>query len=114
MDDDDEQATMNGRYAEYGVITISSLTLERYRNLAFRLTAEVRRELKRNEPRRITMRLSSARRNLWLGISLLLLAAPALAQSTAQKTSAQKNPAHKQEPLAENENPELIGKRNIN
>src|SRR5687767_6514052 len=60
------------------------------------------------------MRLSSARRNLWLGASLLLLAAPVLAQSNSQKTSAPKNSAHKQEPLAENENPEMIGKRNIN
>src|SRR5215475_606626 len=106
-------ATMNGRYAEYGVITISSLTLERYRSLAFRLAAEVRRRSKRNETRRITMRLSSARRNLWLGISLLLLAAPALAQSNPQKTSAPTDSAQKKEPLADNENPELIGKRNI-
>jgi len=60
------------------------------------------------------MRLSSARRNLWLGISLLLLAAPALAQSNPQKTSSPKNPAQKNEPLAEDENPEMIGKRNIN
>ncbi|HKQ93505.1 MAG TPA: M48 family metallopeptidase [Blastocatellia bacterium] len=60
------------------------------------------------------MRLSSARRNLWLGISLLLLATPALAQSSSQKTSSPKNPAQKQEPLAEDENPEMIGKRNIN
>ena len=60
------------------------------------------------------MRLSSARRNLWLGLSLLLLAAPALAQSNQQKTSSPKNSAQKKEPLAENENPEMIGKRNIN
>ena len=64
------------------------------------------------------MRLPSARRNLGLGISLLLLAAPTLAQSKTQKTSAPNNPAQKSaqknEPLAENENPELIGKRNIN
>jgi hypothetical protein len=60
------------------------------------------------------MRLSSARRNLWLGISLLLLAAPALAQSNPQKTSSPKNLAQKNEPLAEDENPEMIGKRNIN
>jgi len=51
---------------------------------------------------------------LWLGISLLLLAAPVLAQSNPQKTSAPKRSAQKIEPLAENENPELIGKRNIN
>ena len=60
------------------------------------------------------MRLSSARRNLWLGLSLLLLAAPVLAQSNQQKTSSPKNLAQKKEPLAENENPEMIGKRNIN
>jgi predicted Zn-dependent protease len=60
------------------------------------------------------MRLSSARRNLWLGISLLLLAAPVLAQSNQQKTSAPKNSAQKNEPLAEDENPAMIGKRNIN
>jgi|SoiMethySBSTD1v2_1073268.scaffolds.fasta_scaffold109008_1 predicted Zn-dependent protease len=60
------------------------------------------------------MRLSSARRNLWLGISLLLLAAPALAQSSPQKTSSPKNLAQNKEPLAEDENPEMIGKRNIN
>jgi predicted Zn-dependent protease len=60
------------------------------------------------------MRLPSARRSLWLGISLLLLVAPALAQNKSQKTSAPKNSAQKKEPLAENENPEMIGKRNIN
>jgi len=67
------------------------------------------------------MRLPSARRNLRLGIGLLLLAAPTLAQDNPQKTSAPNNPAQKsaqkpahKEPLAENENPELIGKRNIN
>jgi predicted Zn-dependent protease len=51
---------------------------------------------------------------LWLGTSLLLLAAPALAQNKPQKTSAPKHSAQKKEPLAENENPEMIGKRNIN
>lgn len=60
------------------------------------------------------MRLSSARRNLWLGLSLLLLAAPVLAQNNQQKTSAPKNLSQKKEPLAEDENPEMIGKRNIN
>jgi beta-barrel assembly-enhancing protease len=60
------------------------------------------------------MRSPSARRNLWLGISLLLLAAPVLAQNNSQKTSAPKNSAKKSEPLAEDENPEMIGKRNIN
>jgi predicted Zn-dependent protease len=51
---------------------------------------------------------------LWLGISLLLLAAPVLAQSKSQKTSPPTNSTQNREPLAENENPELIGKRNIN
>src|SRR5262245_23476246 len=60
------------------------------------------------------MRLSSARRNLWIAISLLLLAARALAQSSPQKTSSHKNTAQKNEPLAEDENTEMIGKRNIN
>src|SRR5919198_6467719 len=59
------------------------------------------------------MRLSSARRNLWLGISLLLLSAPVLAQDK-DKASEPKHSSQKQEPLAENENPEMIGKRNIN
>ncbi len=64
------------------------------------------------------MRLPSARRSIWLGLSLLLLAASAPAQNSQQKTntpnnSAQKS-AQKKEPLADNENPELIGKRNIN
>src|SRR5262245_42862441 len=62
------------------------------------------------------MRLPSARRSLWLGFSLILLAAPIPAQNNTQKTIPPKNnPApQKREPLAENENPELIGKRNIN
>jgi predicted Zn-dependent protease len=47
---------------------------------------------------------------LWLTISLLLLVSPIFAQNKPQS-----NPnAAKREPLAENENPELIGKRNIN
>jgi predicted Zn-dependent protease len=72
------------------------------------------------------MRSPSARRNLWLGFSLLLLVAPIQAQNNPQKSGANNNPpqktnatqktnvAQKNEPLAENENPELIGKRNIN
>src|SRR5262249_28235963 len=47
-------------------------------------------------------------RSLWLAISLLLLVMPAFSQNKSQNTSAKKGP------LAENENPELIGKRNIN
>lgn len=60
------------------------------------------------------MRLPSARRSLWLGFSLLLLSAPVLAQNNPQKTNPPNNSAQKKEPLAENENPEMIGKRNIN
>ena len=62
------------------------------------------------------MRSSSAHRYLWLAFSLLLIATPAIAQnnnSPKQNTDSQNNYA-KKEPLAENENPELIGKRNIN
>jgi predicted Zn-dependent protease len=50
---------------------------------------------------------------LWLGISLLLLATPVLPQDK-DKASEPKHSSQKQEPLAENENPEMIGKRNIN
>jgi predicted Zn-dependent protease len=60
------------------------------------------------------MRSPSARRTFWLGISLLLLAAPAPAQNKSQKPTASKNSAQKNEPLADNENPQMIGKRNIN
>jgi predicted Zn-dependent protease len=49
------------------------------------------------------MRTSSAHRHLWLAFSLILIAVPAFAQK--QKDS---------KPLSENENPEMIGKRNIN
>lgn len=61
------------------------------------------------------MRLSSARRNIWLGFSFLLLVMPILAQDNTQQPSAS-TPANSQQkkPLADNENPELIGKRNIN
>jgi predicted Zn-dependent protease len=52
---------------------------------------------------------------LWVAIGLLLLSAPVLAQNNSQKTTtAPNNAAQKREPLAENENPEMIGKRNIN
>jgi beta-barrel assembly-enhancing protease len=51
----------------------------------------------------------------WLVLSLLLLAAPAFAQSNQQKQGSS-TPASStsKDPLGENENPELIGKRNIN
>ncbi len=47
----------------------------------------------------------------WLTISLLLLASPAFSQNKPQTAPT---PAPKKQPLSENENPELIGKRNIN
>src|SRR5215510_3244940 len=47
-------------------------------------------------------------KGLWLTISLLLFVMPAFSQNKPQTAPAKK------EPLAENENPELIGKRNIN
>lgn len=50
----------------------------------------------------------------WLALSLLLLGAPVLAQNTQPKQSTQPAPAAKKEPLSDNENPELIGKRNVN
>ncbi|MBO0799387.1 MAG: M48 family metalloprotease [Blastocatellia bacterium] len=53
------------------------------------------------------MRTSSAHRHLWLALSLILIAAPAF----AQKDSKQKDSSKK---LPDNENPEMIGKRNIN
>jgi predicted Zn-dependent protease len=61
------------------------------------------------------MRSSSAHRNLWLAFSLLLVASPAIAQTnSAKQNSAPQNASAKKGQLAENENPELIGKRNIN
>lgn len=45
---------------------------------------------------------------LWLAIGLLLLVTPAFSQHNPQHSSAPR------EPLSEKENPELIGKRNIN
>jgi predicted Zn-dependent protease len=57
----------------------------------------------------------SSQRHFWLALSLLLLAAPALAQNNSQKSNnTPSKSAQKKEPLSENENPEMIGKRNIN
>lgn len=56
-------------------------------------------------------------RQLGIAVSILLLAAPVLAQNNTQKPAntpqKQSSPA-KNQPLDDNENPELIGKRNIN
>ena len=59
--------------------------------------------------------------HLWLALSILLIATPAVAQTKIEKTEKtekkDKSPQvtnTKKEPLAENENPEMIGKRNIN
>jgi predicted Zn-dependent protease len=63
------------------------------------------------------MRSSSAHRYLWLAFSLLLIVTVAAAQTSPGKLSGGSqnlSPKTKREPLAENENPELIGKRNIN
>lgn len=51
-----------------------------------------------------------------IALSFLLLATPAFAQNDSQKpsTSSDKQAAAKTAPLEEQENPELIGKRNIN
>lgn len=59
--------------------------------------------------------LSSCRR-VGIALSFLLLATPAFAQNDSQKpsTSSDKQAAAKTAPLEEQENPELIGKRNIN
>lgn len=52
---------------------------------------------------------------LGLALSLLLLATPSLAQTAKNKPTANDKPATQTKaPLAEEENPELIGKRNIN
>jgi beta-barrel assembly-enhancing protease len=57
------------------------------------------------------MRTSSAHRHLWLAFSLILIATPAFAQNNSTKQNSQKDSS---KPLSENENPEMIGKRNIN
>jgi predicted Zn-dependent protease len=49
-----------------------------------------------------------------IAMSLLLFAAPALAQNNPQKPAAKPTAALKAQPLEEKENPEMIGKRNIN
>jgi beta-barrel assembly-enhancing protease len=56
------------------------------------------------------MRTSSAHRHLWLAFSLILIATPAFAQDKSTKNS-QKDSSKS---LSENENPDMIGKRNIN
>jgi beta-barrel assembly-enhancing protease len=53
------------------------------------------------------MRTSSAHRHLWLAFSLILIATPAFAQNNSTKQNSSK-------PLSENEDPAMIGKRNIN
>ncbi len=50
------------------------------------------------------MRSSSAHRYLWIAFGVMLIATPVFGQGDAQKKS----------PLSEIENPEMIGKRNIN
>jgi predicted Zn-dependent protease len=60
------------------------------------------------------MRSSSAHRHLWFAFSLLLIATPAIAQNTAKQNSAPQKSSSIKGQLAENENPEMIGKRNIN
>jgi beta-barrel assembly-enhancing protease len=57
------------------------------------------------------MRTSSAHRHLWLAFSLILIATPAFAQNNSKNSQ---NESSKKSPLSENENPEMIGKRNIN
>src|SRR5262245_32172483 len=56
------------------------------------------------------MRTSSAHRHLWLALSLILIATPAFAQNN----SAKQKDSSKKSTLSDNENPEMIGKRNIN
>jgi predicted Zn-dependent protease len=57
--------------------------------------------------------------HLWLALSIILVATPAVAQNKTEKQNDKQNKAPqitniKKEPLADNENPEMIGKRNIN
>lgn len=66
-----------------------------------------------------SLRLHPQASALWLTMSLLLLVMPAHSQQKAATNAPQPTPPRqaapvKKEPLAENENPELIGKRNIN
>lgn len=52
---------------------------------------------------------------MWVALSLMLMMTPALAQNnTTRPPAADQKTAANKSPLAENENPELIGKRNIN
>src|SRR5438128_12618973 len=63
------------------------------------------------------MRSSSESHRPWgIVLSIAILAVPVFAQNNSQKPAAppQKQTATKNQPLEENENPELIGKRNIN
>jgi predicted Zn-dependent protease len=61
------------------------------------------------------MRSSSAHRRLWIAFSLLLTTTPAIAQSNnAIQNAGPQNNASQKAALADNENPELIGKRDIN
>ena len=62
---------------------------------------------------------SSAHHYLWLALGIILIATPAVVAQTKSEKSEKQNKAPQvtitnKEPLAENENPELIGKRNIN
>ena len=60
------------------------------------------------------MKITSAAHNFGLALSLALSVAPAFAQTPASKTPAPAPASSVAKPLAENENPDLIGKRNIN
>lgn len=61
------------------------------------------------------MESSNAPIRLSLVLGLLLVVTPAFAQTTANKKNTPSKPAaNNTKPLAEDENPELIGKRNIN
>ncbi|MEP7337289.1 MAG: hypothetical protein ABI977_06050, partial [Acidobacteriota bacterium] len=65
------------------------------------------------------MRLSSESHRPWgIILSITLMAVPVFAQNNSQKPAAtpqkQTATANKNQPLEEFENPEMIGKRNIN
>src|SRR5262249_45338183 len=122
--------------SKYAAPIISTLTLKRRRviHCAWRAQtggrlpekiasgAETASKFQRSySARGIKKKLTYAQRNLMVGNGLFLLAAPTLAAENAPQKNAANDPAHKsaqkpahKEPLAENENPELIGKRNIN